>query len=199
MEGSRIWLLDSILDGAGGVAIGAAGTPPTNGPALWIERSSVLGPCYVHQIDSATEALFAGQVTTLHRQTGAACRFRLCAAGDRPRRAAIAASPIWRSRTEIALQPQGRGQSDAGARRRRSPRRWHPTPPAFTGCCAMASPPMRRPARRCPRQIAQGKREDGSEMGAYCHLKQAQRLSNLRLRMQEYLPFGREPAIVLVT
>ena len=30
-------------------------------------------------------------------------------------------------------------------------------------------------------------------MGAYCHLKQPQRESNLRIRLDEYLPFGLEP------
>ena len=56
VEGSRIWLLDSVLDGAGGAAIGAAGYPPVNGPALWIERSTVFGPFFLRQIDSATES-----------------------------------------------------------------------------------------------------------------------------------------------
>ena len=41
--------------------------------------------------------------------------------------------------------------------------------------------------------------EDGSEMGAFCNLKQPQRESNLRLRLQEYLPFGLEPGIIYAT
>ena len=69
--------------------------------------------------------------------------------------------------------------------------------PSFTDT-RYGQPTYAQLARRCPAQIAQGA-EDGSEMGAYCHLKQPQRLSNLRLRLQEYLPFGREAAIVLVT
>lgn len=195
VEGGRIWLLNSILDGAGGVAIGAAGTPPTNGPALWIERSSVLGPCYVHQIDSATEALFAGQVTTLHRQTGC-MRFSYAPLGSTtPRR--YRCQPDLAIANQIALQPQGganltQAQTQAIATQVAS---W--LLPAFTDT-RYGQPAYAQLARRCPRQIAQGA-EDGSEMGAYCHLKQAQRLSNLRLRLQEYLPFGREPAIVLVT
>jgi len=50
----------------------------------------------------------------------------------------------------------------------------------------------------CPTQIARGA-EDGSEMGAFCHLKQPQREANLRLRLREYLPFGLEPGLVYVT
>ena len=41
--------------------------------------------------------------------------------------------------------------------------------------------------------------EDGSEMGAFCVLKQAQRESNLRLRLDEYLPVGLEAGIIYVT
>ena len=44
-------------------------------------------------------------------------------------------------------------------------------------------------AASCPAEIRTGA-EDGSEMGAYCHLKQPQRESNLRIRLDEYLPFG---------
>jgi len=41
--------------------------------------------------------------------------------------------------------------------------------------------------------------EDGSEMGAYCHLKQPQRESNLRIRLDEYLPFGLDAGLIYVT
>jgi hypothetical protein len=36
-------------------------------------------------------------------------------------------------------------------------------------------------------------------MGTFCHLKQPQRESNLKIRLKEYLPFGLEPAVVYVT
>ena len=36
-------------------------------------------------------------------------------------------------------------------------------------------------------------------MGAFCHLKQLQRAANLRLRFEEYLPFGLEAGLVPVT
>ena len=49
-----------------------------------------------------------------------------------------------------------------------------------------------------PEQIRMGA-EDGSEMGAFCVLKQAQRESNLRLRLDEYLPVGLEAGIIYVT
>jgi hypothetical protein len=41
--------------------------------------------------------------------------------------------------------------------------------------------------------------EDGAEMGVFCHLKQPQRETNLRIRLEEYLPFGLDPGIIYVT
>ena len=36
-------------------------------------------------------------------------------------------------------------------------------------------------------------------MGAFSHVKQPQRESNLRIRLGEYLPFGLEPGLIYVT
>ena len=40
---------------------------------------------------------------------------------------------------------------------------------------------------------------DGAEMGAYCLLKQPQRASNLRTRLDEYLPFALESGQIYIT
>lgn len=49
----------------------------------------------------------------------------------------------------------------------------------------------------CPRGIRIGA-EDGSEMGALSHLKQAQREANIRTNLNEYLRFGMEAEIFYV-
>jgi hypothetical protein len=36
-------------------------------------------------------------------------------------------------------------------------------------------------------------------MGAFCHLKQPQRESNLQIRLEEYLPFGLEAGLIDAT
>ena len=46
----------------------------------------------------------------------------------------------------------------------------------------------------CPDEIATGA-QDGSEMGAFCHLRQPQRKANLQLRLEEYLRVGLEAGI----
>jgi hypothetical protein len=52
--------------------------------------------------------------------------------------------------------------------------------------------------RTTPVQILAGG-ADGAEMGAFNHLKQPQRETNLRVRLGEYLPFGLEAGFVYVT
>ena len=50
----------------------------------------------------------------------------------------------------------------------------------------------------CATEICIGA-EDGAEIGAFCSLKQPQRETNLRIRLEEYLPFGLEPGFIFVT
>ena len=50
----------------------------------------------------------------------------------------------------------------------------------------------------CPVEIRTGA-ENESEMGAFSFLRQPQRETNLDIRLDEYLPFGLEPATIFVT
>jgi hypothetical protein len=50
----------------------------------------------------------------------------------------------------------------------------------------------------CAEEISTGA-EDGSEMGAFGSLQQPRREANLRLRLEEYLPFGLEAGLIYVT
>jgi hypothetical protein len=50
----------------------------------------------------------------------------------------------------------------------------------------------------CPPEITTGA-EDGSEIGAFSGLRQPQRETNLRVRLDEYLPLGLRPALIYVT
>jgi hypothetical protein len=69
--------------------------------------------------------------------------------------------------------------------------------PSFTST-RYGSPAYAQLRHSCPVEIRTGA-ADGAEIGAYAHLKQPQRESNLRLRLSEYLPFGREPGLIHVT
>ena len=59
-------------------------------------------------------------------------------------------------------------------------------------------PPYAQLHRCCPEEIRTGA-EDGSEMGVFAHLQQAQRERDLLTRMDEYLPFGLVAGITYCT
>jgi len=191
-----ITLLDSIVDGLGGAAVRGPLRSGVERPAapLTVERSTLLGRVLVRSL-TASDSIFAGAVTCDRVQTGEIRTSFVPPASRTPRRlrcqpdAAVAAAQ--RERERHAPAPTA-GETAAI---RAAVEAW--LVPSFTsrryGSAAYAQ--LRE---GCPTEIATGA-EDGSELGAYSHLKQPQRESNLRIRLQEYLPFGLDPSIVHVT
>ena len=187
-----VWLLDSIVDGLGGAAIesSAAGSAAP----LTIERATILGRVRAHQLD-ASETIFTGRVLTARTQAGCV-RYSFVPRGSRtPRRyrcqpdlgttlalrEALAASPALTSAEKDAIRVFVAG--------------W--LRPSFV-TSGYGRPEYCQLSPSCPLEIRTGA-EDGSELGAYCHLKQPQRESNLRIRLGEYLPFGLEAGFIYVT
>jgi hypothetical protein len=195
VDGSRLWVLDSIVDGAGSPGITGASGIADPAPQAWIERSTLVGPSHFWQILSATEALFTGKVTTDHRQQGCVRFSFVPDQSSTPRR--YRCQPDLEIAAEIArATPMG------GTLSAEQVQAIHDSVvlwllPEFTEH-SYGQPAYLQLHLHCPWQLRKGA-EDGSEMGAYCHLKQPQRLKNLQIRLQEYLPFSREAAIIFVT
>jgi hypothetical protein len=191
-----LWLLDSVVDGFGGAAvrgpIHSSGEQPAC-PAV-VERTTVLGRLRVRSL-TAADTIVAGEAICERVQTGE-LRGTFTGPGSRtPRR--------------IRCQPDRAVEAAVRERERRPPK---PTEselaalrseieswlaPSFTST-RYGQPGYAQLRIGCPPEIAAGA-EDGSEMGAFSHLKQPQRESNLRLRLGEYLPFGLEPGLIYVT
>ena len=185
-----IALLDCAVDGTGGTAIAGAAAN-SFGPACHIERSTIRGQVRVRQVDLATDSIFDGPVIVQRQQTGCIRfsyvppnsttprRYR-CQPDLVIRRALAAAGPLTPAqvaalRAETALRVQPEYTSEA-----------------------YGQPAWLQLARSAPPDITTGS-EDGADMGVWCHLKQPQRAANLKLRLEEYLPFGLEPALIRVT
>jgi len=72
-EATRLWVLDSIVDGVEtvdapkGVAIGDGAT---SGPPAHIERSTIFGATHVFDLELGSESLFTGLVTVNRREPG---------------------------------------------------------------------------------------------------------------------------------
>jgi hypothetical protein len=199
-----LWLLDSIVDGvaAAGTApmmtiAGAAGTAAAAGPPAWLERVTLLGPAAVKELPLASEVIFAGAVSVDRVQEGCV-RFSYVAPGSRtPRR--YRCQPDFEIDRRVAEAEKAAAAGGGPAPNRDVIRAevgmW--LVPSFTAT-AYGQPGYAQLHLSCPPQIGTGA-EDGSEMGAFCHLKQPQREANLRLRLEEYLPFGLEAGFIYVT
>jgi hypothetical protein len=139
--------------------------------------------------------IFEGLVTAERIQVGCV-RFSYVPAGSRtPRR--YRSQPDLAERRAIAaeearsgpLVPAQRDAVRAIVRQR--------VKPEYTAE-AYGAPAYLQLSLGCSAEITTGA-EDGSEMGAYCHLKQPQREANLRIRLGEYLPFGLDYGIIYAT
>ncbi len=190
-----LFALDSIVDGVGEPAIAGVEAADAPGPALRLERVTVRGRVQARQIDLASEVIFDGVVDAERIQVGCV-RFSYVVPGSRtPRR--YRCQPDLAERREIeAIEAVAGPLTDAErqAIRDRVRRR---VKPEYTSE-RYGQPAYLQLALGGPVEIAEGA-EDGSEMGAYAHLKQPQRAANLRTRLREYLPFGLEAGLIYVT
>jgi hypothetical protein len=188
----RITLLDSIVDGVGGVAIAAPdGSPSTR---VRVERCTLLGGIEAYRLD-LSESIVAGVARAIRTEQGCV-RFSFVAPGSTtPRRyrcqpdLAIAAAVEEAERHDPQLDPTER------ARVRERVEHW--LVPQFTAT-RYGRPGYCQLRLSCPEQIGTGAAE-GGEMGAFGFVGQAQRESNLRIRLEEYLPVGLEAGWIYVT
>jgi hypothetical protein len=193
---AALFALDSIIDGFPAAAIAGVGAADAPGPPVHLERCTVRGTTHVRQIDLATEVIFDGVVTAERIQTGCV-RFSYVEPGSRtPRKYRCQPGLAERSEIEAAQAKSTVPLTDAecDAIRTRVRLRVHPEytakqygKPAYLQLFLLGA-----------LEISTGA-EDGSEMGVYCHLKQPQREANLRLRLEEYLPFGLEYGFIYST
>ncbi|HET6450800.1 MAG TPA: hypothetical protein VFI08_05790, partial [Spirochaetia bacterium] len=159
---------------AGNLAM-TLGGPPTS-----LVCVTVLGTSLVRSLMMASEAIFTDPVICQRRQTGCV-RFSYVPEGSvTPRR--------FRCQPDTALD--GVADADKPAVLRR-------LAPAFTSR-RYGTPAYGQLLMRSAPEIRTGA-ENGAEMGAYNYLMQPQRESNLRIRLQEYLPFGLEPGMIYVS
>jgi hypothetical protein len=189
-EAHVLRVCDSIVDDAidpaapGGdrVAISAPGAGGGPAAPARIERSTVFGSVTVRELTLGSESIFAaGPLVAERRQVGCVRFSSLVRQGSRtPRR--------YRCQPDLV-----RAAAPSGEKRAESDR----VRPAFTAI-RYGEPAYAQLARGCAREIATGA-EDGSEMGAFCHLRQPQREENLRTRLREYMPFGLEAGLIYVT
>ncbi len=160
-------------------AIAANDEATRPGPPTTAERSTFWGEVYVKEL-TASECIFDGQVRAARRQNGCVRLSFVPDGSTTPRR--------YRCQPDLALDKAPAAQHTAILACLR---------PSYTST-HYGDPGYGQLGHDCPDEIRTGA-ADGSEMGAFCSLMQPQRETNLRIRLEEYLPFGLEPGIIYVT
>lgn len=151
------------------------------GPPATLERTTVFGAIHLEELVLASGVIFTRRVVARRRQAGCV-RFGYVPEGSRtPRR--------YRCQPDLALE-----EVDDPARRESVRAR---LTPSFTSV-RYGHPAYAQLGLGCAGEISTGA-EDGSEMGAFGSLQQPRREANLRLRLEEYLPFGLEAGLIYVT
>lgn len=180
-EMRSLTIRDSIVDAFGGLAIAGHDADANHGPPTTIERTTVLGEVRVKELSLASESIFSGNVEALRKQSGCV---RFCYLPD------IGSQTPRRYRCQPDLALAGVADSEKALVRAR-------LVPSFTSK-SYGVPGYCQLSLNCPHEIRTGA-ENGSEMGAFCRLMQPHRETNLRIRLEEYLPFGLEAGIIYVT
>jgi len=179
------------------IAADAAGDIP--GPPATLLRTTIFGEVHVQQLVLASEVIFTALVLSQRRQNGCV-RFSFVPEGSiTPRR--YRCQPDFEIEQRIqdaerAAAASGTTLSDLDRDAIRDDVRGC-LQPSFTDI-HYGLPGYGQLSVSCPQQIQTGA-ADGSEMGAFCFLKQPQRVTSLRVRLEEYLPFGLEPGLIYVS
>jgi hypothetical protein len=185
---------DSIVDAperADGKPRVALAAPPTGGaaegaqagPATTVESSTLLGLVNVRELTRGSSSIFADGPLVCERRQQGCLRFSSFEpdGSQTPRR--------FRCQPDLVLDAAAPGADldliAAAVRPRFTSERY-------------GTPAYAQLIDGGPTEIASGG-EQGSEMGAFHHLYQPQREANLRMRLEEYLPFGLEPGLIHVT
>lgn len=195
----RICISDSILD-ATDPELEAIGTPDCRvGYAiLTILRSTVFGQVQVHAIELAENCIFEGRITVARRQLGC-MRFCYVTPESRtPRRYQCQPDLVMKKKAEDLRQEakinklDEPGEAVIQAAQKREAVRVHPV----FNSVRYGMPVYCQLAECCAEEIKRGA-DDESEMGVFHDLFQPQRLANLRVRLDEYLPARMDVGVIL--
>jgi hypothetical protein len=193
-QADSLVLLDSIVDGLDGTAISATGTNNEPGPPGTLERVTILGLSFFRKLPLASEVIFSGRVFVDQTQEGCVRFSFVSLDSETPRRHRCQpeleiAREIEQAEKIAPVTAAQRAAIIAQVRAR--------VVPSFTSI-HYGDPGYAQLHLKSPVEIRTGA-EDGAEMGVFSHLKQPQRETNLRIRLEEYLPFGLDSGIIYVT
>ncbi len=187
----RLSIRDSILNGLNSAAIARVSTDVKTGPPAVLERTTVFGNVLVKELILANEVIFNGEVLSEKTQSGC-IRFSFVSLTSKtPRR--------FRCQPDLALHKYAKEHEKTVADLTADERSLviSRVVPGYTSV-NYGHPAYCQLSYSCCDEIKTGS-EVGSEIGVFRSLRQPQRASNLRIRLEEYLPFGLKPGLIYVT
>ncbi len=165
---------DSILDHAAGYAISGPRTAIRPGPITTLQHVTIFGKVHVQQLQSASGVIFTASAIVQDTENGLVSFSCLPADSRTPRCDQCVTTETSAAMAEAkAIHPIFTSTRHGD--------------PGYAQLSAYGAPEILRGA------------DDGSEMGAFHDLFQAQRQDNLNDIQGEYLPFGLSTGIIYVT
>ncbi|ESQ14669.1 MAG TPA: hypothetical protein DDY14_10710 [Chromatiaceae bacterium] len=184
-------------DPLGVVVLGLLSTLPAIGydavgilpaPECYIENSTIMGAVSVRAMQTASNSIFTDTVTVQRQQIGCVRFSYVPPASVTPRR--FRCEP---DRAMDAAVQNGMDDFESLIARQEAGRRVRPQ---FT-TRRYGLPAYVQLSQDCAREIRTGA-DNAAEMGVFNRLMRPQREANLRIRFQEYLPFGLEYGLIYV-
>jgi hypothetical protein len=185
---SELFVKDSIIDHSPSVAIETIHTESGRGPLIDLERVTIFGKVRVQELQNAQDVIFTSPVEVENQQCGLISFSYVPAHSHTPRREHC--QPQRTIQTKDNVQLPERQSQPAGTENELAY-------PLFTSI-HYGNPAYAQLDIRCSPLIRRGA-SNGSEMGAFNSLEQAQRQDNISQMLDEYLPFGLEAGVFYVT
>ena len=182
LNAQELLVTRSIIDGVATAAIARTGSDDLSACPVDLRQVTVFGEVHARRMPMASEVIFRDPVRIERTQEGCVRFSYVPPTSVTPQR--------YRCQPDLALDVDGL----TPAKRARIEARLMPS---FTSI-HYHDPGYAQLSFHCPLAITQGA-EDGSEMGVWAWLRNPQREANLRIRLNEYLPFGLNPALIYVT
>jgi hypothetical protein len=177
---------DCILDSASGDALNAL----ASGPIVTLQRVTIFGEVQAHTLKLAENVIFTRRVHIREENSGLVSFCYVPQRSQTPYRDHCQNGPALRLENGVLRDP---GLEEFEGRVSQRERIY----PEFTST-RYGDPGYAQLRIDCPREILRGA-TDGSEMGAFHDLFQAQRQDNLLQILDEYLPFGLATGITYIT
>jgi hypothetical protein len=189
----EISVSDSVLDATSDTreALGAPNWPRAHA-ALRVERSTIIGEIQTNNITLATDSIFTGVVDVTRRQIGC-MRFCYVPPGSRtPRRYHCQPDLVEAAVNSRLNKPEQNEQRIHTIKTERMR-----VEPQFNST-RYGRPEYCQLSLACAREITRGA-SDESELGVFHDLFQPQRIANLRVRLNEFMPAGAEAGIIFAS